>query len=798
MCHPDSPPRREESGRRRVRPGPLDGAVVSRQVGRRALRLEDPRLLTGGGSFVDDVDRPGQLHLRVVRSTAAHARILGLDVADAAEAPGVAAVVTAKDLGDVPTIPVRISPERERLVPYLQPVLATDVVRYVGEPVAVVVADDPYLAEDAAELVVVDYEDLPVVLDARRADAEDTGVLFPGYTNEVSQLVATWGDVDAAFAAAACVVETEVAIGRQTAVPIETRGLVAEWDGPANLQIWGATKVPHFNRSVLAGILGVEPDRIRMHRSDAGGGFGVRGELYPEDVLVPLLARRLGRPVKWVEDRAEHLVAANHSRAQRHAVRGAFDAEGHLLALSDEVWHDNGAYVRTHGLTVPELTATMLPGPYRIGSFSARVHVVVTNKTPCGTYRAPGRYEGTFARERLLDAAADELGMDPVELRRRNLLRPDELPHRRGLEALGTSVVLDEADYPGLLDAAIDVSGYRTWQAEAAQAVSEGRLVGAGLAVFLEKSGLGPYERAKVSLTPTGRVLVATGGTSLGQGIETVMGQIAADALGVDLEDIEVVAGDTGVLSDGLGSWASRSSVVGGSAVHLAAGDVARALRDAAGELLEASSEDIILEGARASVVGSPEHSITISDVAAAVAHPPPGVDFGGIELSSSRTFDISHMTYPYGVHLALVEVDGETGLVTVLRYFVAYEVGRAINPANVEGQIAGGAVQGLGGALLEELAYSDEGQPLSTSLMDYQLPFATEAPDVRMLVSEQVPAESNPLGARGAGEGGLTACAAAVASAVGAAIGSPAAPCAVPLTPERVLVLLGSPSPLP
>ena len=760
------------------------------EVGRRAPRLEDPRLLTGRGLFVDDVDRPGQLHLRVVRATSAHARIARVDVADAAALPGVTAVFTAADLEPVPTIPVRISPQRERLVPYLQPVLATEVVRYVGEPVAVVVADDPYVAEDGAELVAVDYDELPAVMDVRQAD--DGGIaLFPERPNEVTQLVARWGDADAAFAAAACVVETEVTVARQTAVPIETRGLVAEWTGPAALEIWGATKVPHFNRAVLATMLGVEPEDIRMHRSDAGGGFGVRGELYPEDVLVPMLARRLGRPVKWVEDRAEHLVAANHSRAQQHAVRGAFDAEGRLLALTDEVWHDNGAYIRTHGLTVPELTASMLPGPYRIGAFSAVVHVVVTNKTPCGTYRAPGRYEGTFARERLLDAAADTLGIDPLELRRRNLLRPDELPHERGLEALGTTVVLDEADYPGLLDAALEASGYRTWQAEADRAVAGGRLVGAGVAVFLEKSGLGPYERAAVSLSRTGRVEVATGGTSLGQGIETVMGQIAADALGVALDDVDVVAGDTGVLSDGLGSWASRSSVVGGSAVHLAAGDVAQAVRRAAGELLEAAPGDIVLAGGRAAVVGSPAHSRSLAEVAAAVAAPPPGTALGDVDLSSNRRFDIAHMTYPYGVHLALVEVDAETGLVTVLRYFVAYEVGRAINPTNVEGQIVGGAVQGIGGALLEELAYSDEGQPLSASLMDYQLPFASEAPEVGTLVSERVPATSNPLGARGAGEGGLTACAAAVASAVGAAIGSPGLPCVVPLSPERVLALL-------
>ncbi len=762
------------------------------EIGRRAVRLEDPRLLTGRGRFADDVDRPDQLHARMVRATVAHARILSIDTRDAAALPGVAAVVTAETLGiPAPRIPVRISPQRERLEPYLQAVLASEVVRYVGEPVAVVVAEDPYLAEDAAELVAVDYDELPVVLDARHA-GEGAGVLFDSMPNEVTCVDAAFGDVEAVFASAAHVVEIEAEVARQTAVPLETRGIVAEWQA-GKLEIWGATKVPHFNRTVLASMLGVEASVIHMHRSDAGGGFGVRGELYPEDVLVPLLARRLGRPVKWIEDRAEHLMTANHSRSQVHCVRGAFDAEGRLLALSDEVWHDNGAYIRTHGLTVPELTATMLPGPYRMDAFFARVHVVVTNKTPCGTYRAPGRYEGTFARERLFDAAAAQLGMDPVELRRRNLLTPAELPHARGFVALGTNVVLDEGDYPGLLDTAIGESGYRRWEADAATARSEGRLVGAGIAVFLEKSGLGPYERALVSIDPDGGVTVATGGTSLGQGIETVMGQIAAEALGVDLEDVEVIAGDTGVLSDGLGSWASRSSVVGGSAVHLAASDVADAVRRAAGELFEVAPTDVVLGGGRAAVTGSPDRFVTLADVAAAVVDPPQGTHLEGIELSSNRSFDIAHMTYPYGVHLALVEVDAETGGVTVLRYFVAYEVGRAINPATVESQIVGGAVQGLGGALYEELCYSEDGQPLSASLMDYQLPFASEAPEIATLVTEQVPAASNPLGARGAGEGGLTACAAAVASAVGAALGAPGSPRTVPLTPERVRALLSS-----
>jgi carbon-monoxide dehydrogenase large subunit len=542
-------------------------------------------------------------------------------------------------------------------------------------------------------------------------------------------------------------------------------------------------------------MLGIEPSRVRMWRSDAGGGFGVRGELYPEDVLVALLARECGCPVKWIEDRAEHLVAANHSRDQRHVLSAAFSSEGDLLGLRAEIWHNNGAYVRTHGLTVPELTASMLPGPYRMDAFEARVHVVVTNKTPCGTYRAPGRYETTFARERLLDASAVELGLDPVELRRRNLLRPDELPLARGLRALGTDVVLDPGDYPGLLEEAIRVAGYEQWRREATEAADAGRLVGTGCAVFLEKSGLGPYEQATARISPTGALQVAAGGTSLGQGIETVLAQIAADHFGVPTASVSVVAGDTGLVEDGVGSWASRSTVVGGAAVDIAAARLADLSREAAAELLEADPGDIRLSGGHAFVAGTPGRSVTLADVAVSRAGEA-GRGSAGTGLEASGRFEVDHMTYPYGVHFAQVEVDAETGQVTVLRYFVAYEVGRAVNPTNVEGQLVGGAVQGLGGALLEEVVYGPDGQPFTASLIDYMLPFATEAPEVGTLVSERFPATTNPLGLRGAGEGGLTACGAAVASAVGAAVGQLEGPRRLPITPRDVWALLAAGTP--
>jgi CO/xanthine dehydrogenase Mo-binding subunit len=802
-------------------------------VGRRVRRLEDPRLLVGTGSFADDEDRPGQLWMRVVRSPVAHAELTAVDTADALALDGVRAVLTGADLS-LPPIPVRVSPDPGALLPYLQPVLAAGRVRYVGEPVAAVVADDPYLAEDGADLVGIDFADIAPAGDARAACGPGAPRLF-SQPNEVAAITASFGDVAAAFRDAAHVVDMDVTVGRQTAVPIEPRSLLAEWDpATGSLDFWGATKVPHFNRRVIAGMLGVPPERLRMHRCDAGGGFGVRGELYPEDILVAYLARLLRRPVKWTEDRAEHLVSVNHSRDQVHHIAGAFDAAGRLLGMRDEIWHDNGAYIRTHGLTVPELTISMLPGPYRMAAFEATAHVAVTNKTPCGTYRAPGRYEGTFARERMLDAAAARLRIDPVELRRRNLLGPGELPCDRSLRALGTDVVLDEGDYPGLLDRALAESGYASWAREAAGRRAAGRLTGTGAAVFLEKSGLGPYEVAEVRIDSSGGVQVMVGGTSLGQGIETVVAQIAADALGTCPERVRVVAGDTGLLSDGVGSWASRSTVVGGSAVHLAAEATAAQARGAAAVLLGADPADLCLAGGRVSLAspglagsaaqgtapagvagqrraraasrgwpnapgqdsgpaGHAATSVSLGEIAAALADRPDGLDLPPGPLGARRKFAVDHMTYPYGVHLAQVEIDPGTGGVTVLRYFVAYEVGRAINPATVEGQIIGGALQGIGGALFEEVAYGPDGQPLTASLIDYLLPSAGEAPEVMTLVTEDHPSASNPLGAKGAGEGGITAAGAAIASAVGDALGAPGAPVRLPLTPERVCELIAA-----
>src|ERR671921_365364 len=751
-------------------------------------RLEDRRLLRGLGHFVDDVNRTGQLWMRVLRSPYAHARIVDIRTDAALALPGVEKVLTGEDLAWAEPIPVRTRTEHQ-LDDFLQPVLARDRVRYVGEPIAAVLAEDAYLAEDAAELIEAEYEGLPVTLEAREAVEEGAPQLRDRVSNEAATLSMGYGDVEEAFRSASRIIETEVRIGRHSAVPLETRGLVAEYDaGSDHLTIWGATKVPHFNRRLLSRMLGMPLSKISMKKSDAGGGFGVRGEFYPEDFLVPYLARETGRPVKWIEDRAEHLIATNHSREQVHALEAAFDEEYRLLGLRDEVWHDNGAYVRTHGVIVADLTLAMLPGPYRVPAYEGTAHFALTNKTPCGTYRGPGRYESTFAREHLLDVAAADLGVDRLELRRINLLDPEEIPHTRPLSTLGTDVVLDAGDYKGLLDKALHDSGFEDWEKEARELREGGRLVGVGVGYFLEKSGLGPYEEATVEVDPTGSVRVLTGGASLGQGIETVLAQIAADQLEVPSEEIEVVHTDTDLLPDGVGSWASRSTVVGGSAVMIAAKATAeKALRVAAG-MLEAASEDLRLESARVWVAGFPDKSVSLGEIAAA-CEPHSGLAEGEAPgLGSRRTFSVDHMTYPYGVHLAQVEVDPGTGGVEVRRYFIAYEVGRAVNPTLVEGQLIGGAAQGLGGALLEEFRYDESGQPLAATFIDYLEPTAAEVPRrVETLLCEDAPSPDNPLGLKGAGEGGVVGCGAAIASAIEDALGTPGSISTLPASPAQI-----------
>ena len=759
-----------------------------RFVGSSVTRLEDPPLVTGCGRFAADVSFPQQLHMRVVRSASAHGRILSIDTAQARALPGVHAVWTADDVADIAPIDVRLT-RIEGLEPYRQFVLAKDRVRYVGEPLALVFAEDQYVAEDAADLVEVQVEELPPVLRAEEQPMEH----FPGRSTEAAVVRKGYGDVEGAFQSAHAVVELELSIGRHSAVPMETRAAIARYDAARDvLELHGAAKVPHWNRDQIARMLGRSPSSVHLYEGHVGGGFGVRGELYPEDVLVCLSALRLERPVKWIEDRREHLIAANHSREQRHRIRAAVDCEGRILAIEDEFFHDQGAYVRTHGATVPDLAAAMLLHPYRVPAYRTAGHVRLTNKTPCGTYRAPGRYESTFARERLLDAIAAKVGLDTVEVRRRNLISAHEMPHAPPLDTLGTAVVLDSGDYAGLLDRALARVGWDALQATLRKRRASGETVGAGLAVFVEKSGLGPFDGVKVTVDLSGAVEVVTGAASVGQGVETVIAQICADALGVDYRRVRVVHGRTDRIDFGMGAFASRVTVMTGEATRIAATQVRAKAIELAAELLQTPAATLDVLGGevvRTDVRGGP--SIALGELARALGPASPMRGKHAPGLSAEGWFHTDHMTYPYGVHVAVVRVDRETGGVNVERYLVAYDIGRAVNPMLVEGQIAGGFAQGLGGALLEEFVYDERGEPLAVTFADYLLPTSHEVPEIEALISEDAPSPLNPMGLKGAGEGGVNAVGAAIAAAIDDALEMSGAITQLPVTPRRLRTLL-------
>lgn len=756
---------------------------MTRGIGARLTRLEDLPLLTGRGRFAADVSFSGQLHMRIVRANVAHGRIASIDVREAAAAEGVAAVWTGVDTADAPLIDFRLT-AIDALLPYRQPVLAREVVRYVGEPVAAVLAETQALAEDAADLVALDIE--PLTPDMIATDAP--GEFAPGLGNDPAVIEKSYGNIERAFADAQHVVEIDVAVGRHSGTPLETRGLLARpLDGGERLEIHGAAKVPHHNRDRLASMLGLAAERVHAFEGHVGGGFGIRGEIYPEDFLVCFAALKLGRPIKWIEDRFEHLIAANHSRGQTYRLRAAVDAAGRIRGLDAEFWHDQGAYVRTHSATVPDLSCAMLPGPYVIPAYRVRGRIRLTNKTPAGTYRAPGRYESTFARERLIDAVADRLGIDASAVRRANLIAPDRIPFDRGVETLGTKVVYDSADFPGLLDRFLAHFDHAAIRADNAARRSRGELAGFGLGYFVEKSGLGPFGIARAEILATGSVEIVTGAASVGQGIETAMAQIFCESIPVDPSTITVVHGQTDRIAEGLGAFASRVTVMTGSAVHLCAERLKAEILRVAGWLLQSSPEALAIEGGSVRVTDDAAgRSVRLSAVAEAA-------EAEGTPLVIEEKFLCSHMTYPYGIHGAQVCIDRETGNVAVERVCVAYEIGRAVNPVLVEGQIAGGAAQGLGGALFEEFIYDGAGQPLATTFADYLIPTAREVPPVEMLVTEDAPSPLNPLGVKGAGECGINAMGAAIAAAVDDALGMPGAVAHLPIAPRMIRTLLRS-----
>jgi carbon-monoxide dehydrogenase large subunit len=755
-------------------------------VGRSVPRLEDPPLVTGRGLFAADVSFAHQLHMRVIRSAHAHGCIVSIDTNAAKAAPGVVAVWTAADVADIPPIGFRLT-RIEGLDPYRQPILAKDQVRYVGEPVGVVFATDSYLAEDAADLVSVEVEELPALL---AADVPP-GVFDKNYSTEVALVHKGFGNVEAALASAHEVVALDLAIGRHSGVPMETRGAIAR-ETRGILELHGAAKVLHWNRDTLARMLGRAPSSVHLHEGHVGGGFGIRGELYPEDVLVCVAALRLKRPVKWIEDRREHLLAANHSRQQHFHVRAAVDAQGRLLAIDGEFFHDQGAYVRTHAATVPDLSAAMLPGPYRMDAYRMVGRIRLTNKTPCGTYRAPGRYESTFVRERLMDAIAARLNVDPIEIRRRNLIASSEMPYERTLGALGNELTYDSGDYAGLLDKTLAAADWPTLRENIKRRRAAGEDVGVGVAMFVEKSGLGPFDGVRVTVDESGAVEVVTGSASVGQGMETAMAQICADALGVDYTRVRVVHGQTDRIAYGMGAFASRVTVMTGEATRVAATKLRAKAIAAAAPLLQSAPDALdVVDGKVVSKNSARGPSVSLGEVARALAPTSKLLGDAMPGLSAEGWVEQNHMVYPYGVHLAVVRADRDTGSIAVELYLVAYDIGKAVNPMLVEGQITGGVAQGLGGALFEEFLYDPRGEPLSTSFADYLMPTAREIPPIQTLISEDAPSPLNALGLKGAGEGGANPVGAVIAAAIDDALGMPGAVTQLPVTPQRLRALL-------
>jgi carbon-monoxide dehydrogenase large subunit/6-hydroxypseudooxynicotine dehydrogenase subunit gamma len=757
-------------------------------IGQSVERLEDPPLVTGRGGFAGDINFPHQLTMRIVRSHYAHGRIVSIDITAASALPGVFAVWTADDIAEVPPVDFREG-SIPALDPYRQPVLAKSRVRYVGDPVAAVFAADAYIAEDAADLVTIEIEELAPLLDASAPPAE----FSPGHSSEAALIRQGYGDVDAVFREAAHIVELELTVGRHSGVPLETRGAIGRYDAARGiLELHGAAKVPHRNQELLARMLGLPPSSIHVHESHVGGGFGVRGELYPEDVLVCVAAKRFNRPVKWIEDRREHLIAANHSRQQVHKIRAAVDTNGVILAIDDRYFHDQGAYVRTHAARVVHMTAGILPGPYRVPAYRAIGHFRLTNKTPAATYRAPGRYETTFVRERLVDRIAHVLEIDRIELRRRNAIAAQEMPYPRPLEALGEEIHYDTGDYVGLLDRLLAKIGWDALNAAVKKRKAAGELVGIGLAMFVEKSGLGPTDGVKISVDTSGMVEIVTGGASLGQGFETVIAQVAADALGVDYRRCRVIHGQTDRIPFGIGAHASRATVMTASATHIAALNVRAKAIAVAAELLQASPDALdIVDGEVVRKDGNAGPSIGLGAIAQNLA--PTAKARGDREpgLAAEGWFKTEHQVYPYGSHVAVVRVDGATGGVEIERYCIAYDIGRAINPALVHGQIVGGYAQGLGGALFEEFTYSEHGDPLAVTFADYLLPAMRETPAPEVLLRQDYTSPLNPLGIKGAGESGITAVGATIASAIDDAIGIPGAVRELPVTPQRLKQLL-------
>jgi carbon-monoxide dehydrogenase large subunit len=770
-------------------------------IGKRTKRVEDPRYLTGTARYVADLELPRMLHAVYVRSPHPHARIVSID---SSVLPGLGKsvwVFTGQDLSEVPPLIDHVALDNLLRTP--QNVIAIDKVRFVGDAVAVVVAGDRYTAEDAAEELgaAVEYEVLAPVPSVEAANAPGAALLFEDLgTNEIYRQTEKHGDTDTAFAAADRVFTSRFHHNRYGAAPMETRGVLANYErSEKQLTVWSSTQMPHFLRSVIAGQLSLPEHRVRVIAPEVGGGFGQKMATSPEEIAIPYIALQLGRPVKWIEDRHEHLLAATQAKEEYINLEVAVSNDGMLLGVRGEFIGDGGGYSfnTESALIEPALAAKSFPGPYRIEAFDEEVAASLTNKSPVAAYRGVGWTAANTAREIMVDEMARDLGIDPVEIRRRNMLRSDELPYKSI-----TGQVYDSGSYLESLELAVKTVDYPAFRAMQARLREQGRYVGIGISSYVEQTAWGSessaqagtplpsHDNSTVTLDPGGKVTVAVSTSCHGQGHETSYAQIAADGLGVDMADVKVIFGDTMTSPYGLGTYASRSAVIGGATVARASADVREQVLKVAGNMLEADPDDLIIDDGVVSVVGTPSVSKTLAEVAYA-AYWDSEVRSDEPLLSATRFYD-PPATYANGCVVVLVEVDAGTGLVTLDRIVAIEDCGTVINPMIVEAQVQGAITQGIGGALFEEFIYGDDGQPLTTTYMDYLIPTSTDVPPIEVLSLES-PSPFSVGGIKGMGEGGQIAAPAAVANAVADALAPfDARIRKLPLAPDYVLRLMG------
>jgi carbon-monoxide dehydrogenase large subunit len=767
--------------------------------GASAPRKEDPALLRGEGQFVDDIHFAGMLHAAFVRSPHAHARIGRIDKSGALALPGVHAVFTFADLPEPvrrQTLPLLV-PHPSLRQPRMPYALVKDEACYAGEPVACVIADSRYLAEDGADRVEVDYEPLPALADCRAALAPGAAPAHAGAdSNVAARFPVKVGDADRAFGLAAHVFRERIHQHRGGPFFMECRGAVARYERPTDsYTLFVSSQGSHRLKRCLLDMFDLGDHQVRVITPDVGGGFGPKGSFYPEYVNVALAARLLDRPVKWIEDRRENFLTTHQERDQNWDMEIAVDREGRILGLRGELIHETGAYV-PWGIVLPWITATTVPGPYIIPNFKLDVVSVYTNKIQTTPVRGAGRPEAVATMERLMDRVARELGLDPAEVRRRNFIRPDQMPYNVGIIFRdGRPVTYDSGDYPACQAAALHASDYDGFERRQNEARSLGRYIGIGIATAVEATGLGPYESATVRVSTSGKIVVYTGATPQGQSHKTTLGQIAAEKFGVGLDEVTVVTGDTATVSLGIGTFAARTAANAGPSVHLAALEVAAKAKQIAAGMMECLEEDLELADGRVRLKSAPDVSKSLREIAVRSVGMPGFSMAGGIApgLEHTAHFTPAQSAYSNGTHVAEVEVDIETGAVRILRYTVAHDCGRVINPMVVDGQVIGGVAHGIGNALFERLMYDDQAQLLSGTFADYLLPLATDVPRID-LVHLETPSPLNPLGIKGAGEGGTIPAIAAILNAVENAL----APFGVhiaeaPITPQRIVELLGS-----